>query len=134
AAASFQVKSCDVKTNGARLEVSFPGVKLGVFDGRLEYQIYKGSSLIRRAIVAKTDQRAVAYKYDAGVKGLAIQPKSQVLWRSHTSDLWVDYQFGGPKDDAHVRPKTANRIVAAEMSGGSIVAFPPPHNFFWARE
>ena len=99
AAANFQVKSCDVKTNGARLEISFPGVKLGVFDGRLEYQVYKGSSLIRQAIVAKTDQRAVAYKYDAGVKGLAIQPKSQVLWRSNTSKQWVDYQFGGPKTD-----------------------------------
>ena len=134
AAASFQVKSCDVKTNGARLEVSFPGVTLGVFDGRLEYQIYKGSSLIRQAIVAKTDQRAVAYKYDAGVKGLAIQPKSQVLWRSNTSNQWVDYQFGGPKNDAYVPLKTANRVVAAEMAGGSLVAFPPPHNFFWSRE
>ncbi len=59
ASANYQVKSCDVKNNGARLEVSFPGVKLGVFDGRLEYQIYKGSSLIRQAIVAKTEQRAV---------------------------------------------------------------------------
>jgi hypothetical protein len=48
-----------VKTNGGRIEVSLPGVKLGVFDGRLEYQIYKGSSLIRQAIVAKTEQPAV---------------------------------------------------------------------------
>ena len=75
AAAVYQVRGCDVKTNGARLEVSFPGVKLGVFDGRLEYTIYKGSSLIRQAIVAKTEEKAVAYKYDAGLKGLTLQPK-----------------------------------------------------------
>src|SRR5262249_57403577 len=68
ASANYRVSGCDVKTNGGRVEVSFPGVNLGVFDGRLEYQIYKGSSLIRQAIVAKTEQPAVAYKYDAGLK------------------------------------------------------------------
>jgi hypothetical protein len=133
-AAVYQVRSCEVKTNGARLEVSFPGVNLGVFDGRLEYTVYKGSSLIRQAVVAKTDERAVAYKYDAGLKGLAIQPKTQMVWRSNTLNQWVDYQFGGAPNDSPVPLKTANRIVAAEVPGGSIAAFPPPHNFFWARE
>ena len=134
AAAAYQVRSCEVKTNGARLEISFPGVTLGVFEGRLDYTVYKGSNLIRQAIVAKTSEPAVAYKYDAGLQGLAIQPKSQVVWRSNTSNLWVDYQFGGAKNDSLVPLKTANRIVAIEGAGGSIAAFPPPHNFFWARE
>jgi hypothetical protein len=134
ASAVYQVRACDVKTNGTRLEVSFPGVKLGVFDGRLEYTIYKGSSLIRQAIVAKTEEKAVAYKYDAGLKGLTVQPKTQMLWRTNTSNQWVDYQFGGAKNDSIVPLKTANRIIAAEMPGGAIAAFPPPHNFFWARE
>ena len=31
ASAMYQAKVCDVKTNGGRLEVSFPGVTLGVF-------------------------------------------------------------------------------------------------------
>ena len=134
AAAMYRVRGCDVKTNGARIEVSFPGVQLGVFAGRLEYTVYKGSSLIRQAIVAKTDERAVAYKYDAGLKGLAIQPATEMVWRSNTSNLWVDYQFGGAKNDAPVPLKTANRLIAAQVPGGSIAAFPPPHNFFWARE
>src|SRR5262249_14995338 len=106
ASAEYRVNSCEVKSNGARLEASFPGVKLGVFDGRLEYQVYKGSSLVRQAIVAKTEQPAVAYKYDAGLKGLTIQPKSQMVWRSNTSNLWVDYKFGGPKNEAPVGLKT----------------------------
>ena len=134
ASAEYRVNGCEVKSNGARIEASFPGVKLGVFDGRLEYQVYKGSSLIRQAIVAKTEQPAVAYKYDAGLKGLTIQPKSQMVWRSNTSNLWVDYKFGGPKNEAPVGLKTANRLLAADMTGGSIAVFPPPHNFFWARE
>ena len=134
AAAVYHVNTCEVKTNGARLEVSFPGVKLGVFDGRLEYQFYKGSSLIRQAIVAKTEQKAVAYKYQAGLAGLTIQPRSQMVWRSNASYQWTDYQFGGGKNDDVVTLKTANRIVASESAGGSITAFPPPHGFFWSRE
>ena len=134
AAAAYQVRSCEVKTNGARIEVSFPGVQLGVFSGRLEYTVYKGSSLIRQAIVAKTDERAVAYKYDGGLKGLAIQPATEMVWRSNTSNQWIDYQFGGAKNDAPVPLKTANRLIAAQVPGGSIAVFPPPHNFFWARE
>jgi len=134
AAAVYQTRGCDVKTNGGRIEVSFPGVQLGVFSGRLEYQIYKGSNLIRQAIVAKTDEPAVAYKYDAGLKGLAIQPKSQMVWRSNTANIWINYEFGAPKNQSLVPLKTANRLVAAEGPGGSIAAFPPPHNFFWARE
>jgi hypothetical protein len=32
--ASYQVRSCEVKTNGARLEITFPGVEAGIFSGR----------------------------------------------------------------------------------------------------
>src|SRR4029077_18946599 len=134
ASAIYQSRSCDVKTNGARLEVSFPGVQLGVFEGRLEYTVYKGSNLIRQAVVATTEVPAVGYKYDAGLKGLTIQPKSQMVWRSNTSNQWVDYQFGGAQNESVVPLKTANRIVAADVPGGSIASFPPPHSFFWARE
>jgi hypothetical protein len=134
AAASYHVERCEVKTNGGRIEVVFPGVTLGVFDGRLEYTIYKGSNLIRQAVVAKTEKPAVAYKFDAGLTGVAIQPRSRVVWRSNTSNLWVDYLFGGARNETLVPLKTANRLVAVETSGGAIAAFPPPHNFFWARE
>ena len=30
--------------------------------------------------------------------------------------------------------QAANRLLVAQGPGGSIAAFPPPHNFFWARE
>ncbi len=30
--------------------------------------------------------------------------------------------------------KTSNRILAVQVPGGSIAAFPPPHTYFWARE
>ena len=133
ATAKYRAESCDVKTDGARLEVSFPGVDLGVFSGRLEYSIYKGTSLIRQTVIAKTDLPSVAYKYDAGLKGLTIQPNSRILWRDLASK-WQEYQLGGAANPQPVVLKATNRIVFAQGDGGSIAAFPPPHSFYWARE
>ena len=74
ATATYNVQGCEVKTNGARLEISFPGVTAGVFTtGRLQYDVFKGSNLIRQVVIAKTDLPSVAYKYDGGLKGLPIQ-------------------------------------------------------------
>jgi len=132
-AAIYQVQSCEVTSAGGRINVSYPGVKLGVFDGRLEFTVYKGTNLIRQAIVAKTEERSVAYKYDAGLKGLTIQPASRVVWRD-TSNLWQENRLGGAKNEKLVALKAANRLVVVEGAGGSIAALPPPHRFFWARE
>jgi hypothetical protein len=133
ATASYRVSGCDVQTNGARLEVSFPGVELGVFAGKLQITVYKGTSLVRQEIIASTQQTPVAYKYDAGLKGMAVQLSSRAAWRDPSS-AWQENHFGGAVNDGPVALKTANRTVIAEAAGGSIAAFPPPHTFFWARE
>ena len=133
ATATYQAQGCEVRTNGARLEVTFPGVQLGVFAGRLQYTIYKGTNLIRQEVIAKTDEPSVAYKYEAGLAGMAIQPASRVVWRD-TANTWQDYRFGGTNNEKLVPLRAGNRLVVAEGPGGSIAAFPPPHNFFWSRE
>jgi hypothetical protein len=133
AEAVFQVQSCSVKTNGQRLEISYPGVQLGVFAGALQYTVYKGANLIRQEVIAKTEERAVAYKYDAGIKGLPIRADSRVVWRD-TANLWQDYQLSGPVNGKPVTVRAANRVLGIQSQGGSIAVFPPPHNFFWARE
>jgi hypothetical protein len=133
ATALFEAGTCDVKSNGARLEVSFPGVQLGIFDGRLQYTIYRGTNLIRQEIIARTDEPSVAYKYDGGITGVRIATDSRVTWRSVTN-LWQEYRFGGAPNPDPVTVKTSNRILVAEVHGGSIAVFPPPHTFFWARE
>jgi hypothetical protein len=133
ASADFHAKGCEVKTDGGRLEITFPGADLGIFSGRLEYLIYRGTNLFRQALIAKTDRPSVAYKYDAGLTGLAIQPTSRVVWRD-LGYRWQDYKFGGATNTVPMVLRTSNRTVFAEGSGGSIAAFPPPHNFFGARE
>ncbi len=132
--AAYNITGCAVATNGARAEISFPGVTLGVFSGKLQYTVYKGANLIRQEIVAQTDQPSVAYKYDSGLKGFAV-PGSRVAWRDLAGN-WQENRLGGAKNDGHGRVvlKVANRYLAAEGKNGSVAVFPPPHTFFWARE
>ena len=126
--------SCEVKSSGARLEITFPGVTAGIFAGRLQYDVFKGTNLIRQVVIAKTEQQSVAYKDDAGLKGLPVQPgSSRVVWRD-LAGRWQEQQFGGPVNKDPATVWSSNRLIAADLTGGSIAAFPPPHSFFGARE
>jgi hypothetical protein len=133
ATATYQARGCEVKTNGARLEISFPGVEAGIFSGRLQYDVFKGSNLIRQVLIAMTDHPSAAFKYDGGLKGLPIQANSRVVWRDLTN-RWQDNRLGGPVSAGPAIVWNSNRLIAAELQGGSIAAFPPPHSFYWARE
>ena len=81
ATAAWDVAGCTVATRGARLEVAFPSVRLGLFTGRLQITVYRGTSLIRAEVVARTDEPSVAYKYEAGLSGLSLDPAARVAWR-----------------------------------------------------
>lgn len=134
AAAFYKITGCDVKTNGARLEVTFPGVQLGVFTGALQYSVFRGSNLIQQDVVASTTKPWVAYKYHAGLRGLSTTGGTRVAWRDIANN-WQDYRFGGAANDDEVPLATTGRVVVAERgAAGSIAAFSPPHTFFWARE
>src|SRR5262249_30310088 len=133
-AAVYAVKACEVKTDGGRIEASFSGATVGPFAGSLRYTVYKGTNLIRQEIVASTDRPSVAYKYDAGLKGLAIQSGSRAVWRD-IANAWQSSFFGGAVNQAEVPVRASNRVLLVERdNAGTIAAFPPPHTFFWARE
>lgn len=134
ASAVYRVTACTVRTTGARIEVAFPGVRLGPFEGRLQYTFFKGSGLIQQDVLASTTQPWVAYKYHAGLKGLSTSTAARVVWRD-IANSWQDYRFGGKTNEDEVPLLASGRIVVAERdSAGSIALFPPPHTYFWARE
>jgi hypothetical protein len=138
ATAAFASDRCEVKTDGGRTELAFPGLRLGVFAGSLQFTVYKGASLIKMEAIAKTDRPSVAYKYDAGLSGVAIEAGSRLVWRD-TSNTPQDYRFGGAANEREMPLRAANRLLVAERGSsgsiaGSIAVFPPPHTFFWARE
>jgi hypothetical protein len=133
ATATYAAQGCEVRTNGARLEITFPGVTAGIFTGRLQYDVFKGSGLVRQVLLATTDHRSAAFKYDGGLKGLPIQSSSRLVWRD-LANRWQENRFGMPVSLGPATVWTSKRLIVAELAGGSIAAFPPPHSFYWARE
>jgi hypothetical protein len=130
---SFNITGCALKTDGVRLEISFPGLTLGIFSGRLQYTVYRGTNLVRMEAIVKTDEPSVAYKYDAGLKGFSTQTAQRVIWRD-VARAWQKYEFGGAPNDDPVGLRARNRLAIVESANGSVAVFPAPHKFFFARE
>ena len=74
-------QGCEVKTNGARLEITFPGAELGVFSGHLEYDDLQGhesdSSGPHRQ--DRSDLGRVQVRWRA--QGAADSARLRVVWR-----------------------------------------------------
>lgn len=130
---AYAVDSCSVSSDGGRVAIRFPGVRLGSFDGDLLLTVYAGTNLIRVAVEAATALPSVAYKYDVGINGIDLNDFAAVSWRD-TGGQMQSYSLAGPENAQYVVLQAANRLVVAEANGASIAAFPPPHTFFWARE
>jgi hypothetical protein len=133
ASASYQAASCKVKTDGARIELEFPGLSMGIFAGSLRYTVYKGTNLLRQEAIAKTEEQSVAYKYNAGLKGFAVADGTKVVWRD-VARAWQQYGFGGAVNNEDVALRARNRLGIVESGGGSLAFLPPSHKFFFARE
>ncbi len=129
----FDVRACEVRTDGARIEVSFSEVRLGVFGGCLQFTVYRGTNLVRVEVIARTNEPSVAFKYQAGLTGLPASAEARLAWRD-PSNAWQGVRADRIAPGALTALKTANRTIVAEGPGGSVAAFPPPHTFFWARE
>ena len=133
APAVFNSTACEVKTDGSRLEVNFPGLTLGIFSGGIRFTHYRGTGLLRLEAVAKTEKNLVAYKYDAGLRGFSTDRLPGVRW-TDTGGNAQRYQFGGARNDGPVALRAKNRVLVAEGRAGSVAVFPPPTVFFPARE
>jgi hypothetical protein len=131
--ATFHSNSCQVKTDGARIEVTFPGFEAGLFSGALQYTVYRGTNLLRQEAIAKTNEPSVAYKYVSGLKGFPIADDTRVVWRD-TARGWQHYGFGGAVNRDPVGLVARNRLGILEANGGSLAFLPPSHKFFWSRE
>lgn len=133
ARASFSSSSCTVTTNGSGLEITFPGLSMGIFSGDLRFTVYRGTNLIRMEAIASTREEWVAYKYDGGLNGLTTALTPKVTWHDTGGHL-QQYAFGGVKNDSVVPLRAANRVLVAGGKGASLAVFPPPHSFFFTRE
>jgi hypothetical protein len=132
-AASYHSEHCAVKTDGARLEISFPGLEMGIFSGRLQFTVYRGANLLRVEAIAKTDEPSVAYKYEGGLEGLSTDLLPRVFWRNVKNEAQTAEVLSA-ESGKQIVLRARNRLAIAEGANGSVAVFPPPHQFFFARE
>ncbi len=64
----FKPTAAHAKFDGDRLDISFDGLTLGIFQGSIHYLFYPGSKLIQQRAIVSTDEPDTAYFYDAGIK------------------------------------------------------------------
>ncbi|MGA3035143.1 MAG: hypothetical protein ABSD70_17790 [Terracidiphilus sp.] len=125
-------------TVGNRVEVTFDGMRMGIFKGSIRYTFYPGTPLIQQAAVVSTQEPDTAFYYDAGLEMTADQDRTVGgNMASHISYYDIDGKlrevtppYGSDRHSlaAHFR------VVAAKMGAGSIAVFPPPHRYFFARD
>ena len=134
----FHPTTVTAQTVGNRVEVTFDGVRLGIFTGSLRYTFYPGTPLIQQAALVSTHEPDTAFYYDAGLEMTAEQDRSVGgNMESHISyyDVGGKLQEITPPYGSDRHPLTAHyRTVAAKMGAGSIAVFPPPHRYFFARD
>ena len=135
----FSLRKATVRTVGERVELTFDGLRMGVFEGAIVYTIYPGSRLIQQEAVATTDAADVAYYYDGGWEMAADADRvpggnmqSRVSWYDTAGDLRHDVSTGFDPERKPV--KVRYRTLAATTAGGSVAVFPPPHQYFFPRD
>lgn len=133
AKASYHTDRCAVKTDGSRLEVSYPGLQMGTFSGRLQFTVYRGTNLLRLEAIARTDEASVAYIYQGGLSGLSADLLPSIHWQDVNGPAPAERITSAEAERPNVL-QARNRLAIAGGRGGSIAFFPPPHQFFFARE
>jgi hypothetical protein len=133
AEASFRCDRLEVRTDGARMEVSSPGLTMGPFTGGLRFTVYRGTNLLRVEAVARTDEPSVAYIYRGGLRGFSAENLPGLAWNDSLGRPRGEAASHGDDGKLNVL-RARNRLAVAGGEGGSIAVFPPPHQFFFARE
>lgn len=126
------------KTVGNRVEVSFDGMKLGIFSGELRYTFFPGTALIEQAAMVSTTEPDTAFYYDTGLEMTAEADRtaggnmaSHIFYYDTEGRLQeMTPPYGSDRHTVAVHYRT----IAARMGAGSIAVFPPPHRYFFARD
>ncbi len=136
--AQFAPGAAVAKTVGDRVEVSFDGMRCGSFAGTLKYVFYPGSALVQQVAVMSTQEPDTAYIYDAGIE-MRAQSDERAGGRMGSAISYYD-TLGELKQITPVYASERQpvevkcRALAAKMGSGSVVVFPAPHRYFFARD
>lgn len=133
----FRLQSARARTVGDRLELWFDGFKMGPFNGSIRYVFFPGSRLIQQEAVVSTNESDTAYFYDAGIRITAdADRRAGGNMDSHVSyfDLNGEYKTILSEGSEWHPTAVKYRTIASRIGRGSVAIFPPPHQYFFARD
>jgi hypothetical protein len=133
----FHLRYAEARTHGDRVEVIFGRMQMGIFAGTVAYTFFPGSRLIKQEAILTTETPDVAYFYDTGMR--IADPAdthaggvmtAEIMYYDTAGHLRTERARGPERVSLPVR----HRMLALRTSGGSIAVFPPPHQYFFARD
>jgi len=127
---TLDLKHARVASRGHRATVSIGEVTLGSFSGEIQLTVYRGARLVHVETVVHTQEDRRAILYDAGML---------VHAASSPHFAWVDtdgtLKRSAATNEERDRPiAVRHRTLVRETDAGSLVCFPPPHQFFLPRD
>jgi hypothetical protein len=133
----FRAASAKASSIGDRVEVSFAGLRMGIFSGEISYVFYPGSRLIEQKATVSTSETDVAFFYNAGIRissDADVRPgdnmESEISYFDTEGQLRAIRSEGPERHPVAVR----YRALAARLGSGSVAVFPPPHRYFMPRD
>jgi hypothetical protein len=133
----FHLRSAQARTAGDRLEVIFGRMQMGIFEGTIAYTFYPGSRMIRQEAILSTREKDVAYFYDAGMR-MSAEADTQAGGNMTAEIAYYDtagqFRTERARGPERVAVVARYRSLAVPTAGGSIAVFPPPHQYFFARD
>ena len=133
----FRAVSAKAWTTGDRVEVSFAGLRMGIFSGDVSYVFYPGSRLIEQKAIVSTSEPDTAFFYNAGIRITnPADDRPGGNMESEVSYFDTEGQYRTvPSDGPEHHPVAVRyRALAARLGGGSVAVFPPPHRYFMPRD
>lgn len=134
----FHPTAVTASMEGDRVNIDFNGMQMGIFSGTLRYVFYPGSALVQQVAVLQTSEPDVAYIYDTGIqitseedRSPGLNMASNIVYYDEDSKL---QSITSPYGSERRALKVHYRAVAAKSGSGSIVAFPAPHRYLFARD
>jgi hypothetical protein len=136
--AQFQPETVTARSIGDRVELTFDGMRMGIFEGTLRYYFYPGTALIQQVAVLKTTEPDVAYYYDSGLDFAAEEDRSSggnmssaiTYYDAAGMQRTITPGYGSERHTTQVH----YRAIAARLGAGSLTVFPSPHRYFFARD
>jgi hypothetical protein len=131
----FRLTAARAKTSGDRMELFFDGLRIGPFSGGIAITIFPGSRLIQQEAVVTTSEDETAFYYNAGLRTRLPADVGQVMDAKvsyfDTAGRFQTLRSSGPeRSPLQVR----HRALALRTAGGSVAAFPAPHQYFVPRD